>query len=98
MLLWCIISGYAAYAVYLLPKDKQEYTKTYDMARQKDLYIRSLRQLIADESSVDVETLGQETKKRNQELNQIVDELDGLITELFYLRRAQAFQYRYYAY
>lgn len=94
---WRIL-GYAEYAICLLPKDKSEHSKTYDITRQKELYIRSLRQLIADESSIDSETLGPEKKKRDRELNQIVDELDGLITELFYLRRAQAFHYGYYEY
>ena len=94
---WRIL-GYAEYAICLLSKDKPEYTKTYDVTRQKELYTRSLQQLIADESSIDSETWGQEKKKCDRELNQIVDELDRLITGIFYLRRAQNFQYTYYEY
>lgn len=92
------ILGYAEYSVYLLPKTKSEISKTYDIAKQKELYIRSLRQLIADEAKIDFNTLGKEKTERTQELNRIVDELDKLITDIFYLRRAQEFQYGQYEY
>lgn len=92
------ILGYAEYSIYLFPKEKNELEKTYDITKQKKLYIKSLRQLIEDESKIDFETLGQEKIIRNKELNTIVDELEKLITDNFYLRRAQEFQYRYYEY
>lgn len=90
------ILGYAEYSIYLLPKGKGDISKTYDISKQKELYIKSLRQLIEDESEIDLETLGQEKVARNKELNAIVDKLDKLITDNFYLRRAQAFQYVHY--
>ena len=37
-----------------------------------------------------------EKAKRMKELNKIVDNLDKLITDIFYLRKAQAFHYKYY--
>jgi hypothetical protein len=92
------ILGYAEYSIYLLPKSKNDIEKTYDITRQKELYIKSLRQLIEDESKIDFNTLGQEKITRNIKLNKIVDELNKLITNNFYLRRAQEFQYGHYEY
>lgn len=92
------ILGYAEYSIYLFPKEKNELEKTYDINKQKELYIKSLRQLIEDESKIDFETLGQEKIKRIKKLNEIVDELDRLITDNFYLRRTQEFHYSNYEY
>ena len=92
------ILGYAEYSIYLYPKNGEKFEKTYDISRQKELYIKSLRQLIKDESTIDFETLGKEKVERTKKLNDIVDKLDRLITDIFYLRRAQAFQYENYEY
>lgn len=90
------ILGYAEYSIYLLPKTKDDISKTYDITKQKELYIKSLRQLVEDESTIDFNTLGQEKVIRNQKINKIVDELNKLISDIFYLRRAQEFQYGHY--
>jgi hypothetical protein len=92
------ILGYAEYSIYLLPKEKKDIEKNYDIAKQKELYLQSIRQLIEDESKIDFTTLGKEKTERNKELNLIVDQLDRLITDNFYLRRAQEFHYRHYEY
>lgn len=92
------IVGYVEYSIYLLPKTKDDIVKTYDITKQKELYIKSLRQLIDDESKIDNETLGKEKTERNKELNKIVDELNKLITDNFFLRRAQEFHYSHYEY
>lgn len=92
------ILGYAEYSIYLLPKNNENIFKTYDITKQKELYIKSLRQLIEDENKIDFNTLGQEKIERTNKLNKIVDELDKLITDNFYLRRAQEFQYDHYEY
>lgn len=92
------ILGYAEYSICLLPKNKDDFEKTYDIAKQKALYIKSLRQLIEDESEIDFKVFGKEKAERNNQLNRIVDDLEKLITDIFYLRRAQEFQYRYYEY
>lgn len=92
------ILGYAEYSIYLLPKTKSDISKTYDITKQKEFYIKSLRQLIEDESKIDFNTLGKEKIERTKNLNKIVDELDNLITDNFYLRRAQEFQYGHYEY
>jgi len=92
------ILGYAEYSIYLYPKNSNDFEKTYDITKQKELYIKSLRQLIRDESTIDFETLGNEKIERIRKLDKIVDELSSLITDIFYLRRAQAFQYGNYEY
>jgi hypothetical protein len=92
------IIGYAEYSIYIIPKDKNDFEKTYDITKQKDLYIKSLRQLIEDENKVDYNTLGEDKVVRTKELNIIIDQLDSLITDNFYLRRAQEFHYGHYEY
>lgn len=92
------ILAYAEYAIYLLPKSKAEIHKTYNITKQKELYLKSLRQLIEDESKIDFEILGKEKTIRNQTLNEIVDKLGKLITNNFYLIQAQEFQYAHYKY
>jgi hypothetical protein len=92
------ILGYAEFSIYLLPKEEEDITKTYDISKQKELYIKSLLQLIEDESRIDNNSLGQEKFERTKKLRKIVNELDKLITDNFYLRRAQNFHYEYYEY
>lgn len=90
------ILGYAEYSIYLYSEQSDNIEKTYDIAKQKELYIKSLRQLIDDESKIDNETLGKEKIQRNKELNKIVDDLSKLITDNFYLRMTQEFHYKHY--
>lgn len=92
------ILGYAEYSIYLYSDQIDNFEKTYDITKQKELYIQSLRQLIDDESKIDNKTLGKEKIERNKELNIIVDDLNKLITDNFYLRRTQEFHYRNYEY
>lgn len=92
------ILAYAEYSVYLYSQNKDNIEKNYDITKQKGLYIQSLRQLIEDESKIDNESLGQEKIERTKELNKIVDDLNKLITDIFYLRRTQEFHYRHYEY
>lgn len=92
------ILGYAEYAIYLMPKEGELTDKKYNINQQKALYIKSLKQLIKDENQLDFDTPPKEKPERLKELHQIVDELDKLITNLFYLRRAQEFQYSNYEY
>ena len=92
------ILGYAEYSVYLYSQSKDNIEKTYDISKQKELYIKSLRQLIDDESKIDNETLGNDKIARIKELNKIVDDLNKLITDNFYLRRTQEFHYGHYEY
>ena len=90
------ILGYAEYSISLL-KGKIDDSETYDITRQKDLYVKSLRQLIDDKMEVDDVPFSEEEKEeRSKEFNGFVDELDKLITDVFYLKRAQEFHYRRY--
>lgn len=92
------IPAYAEYSIYLYSLYMIDFEKTYDITKQKEIYIKSLRQLITDESSIDIETIGNEKDKRTKDLNKIVDNLAELISDIFYLRRAQEFQYENYEY
>jgi len=90
------ILGYAEYSIYLLPKNKGDIEKTYEITKQKELYIKSLRQLIIDETKIDSYSLDKNRTEKYKKLNKFVDELNKLITDNFYLKRAQEFQYGYY--
>jgi hypothetical protein len=92
------ILGYAEYSVYLYKEHENTLTKTYDISKQKEYYIKLLRQLIEDESKIGQETSVTEKIKSKKELNKIVDNIDREISDIFYLRRAQEFQYEYYEY
>lgn len=93
------ILGYAEYAIYLYKQsEKNSIDKTYDITKQKALYIQSLRQLISDESTIDFNVLGKKKIERTRQLNKIVDEIDKAITDNFYLRRTQDFHYGHYEY
>jgi hypothetical protein len=93
------ILGYAEFSIYLY-KQNEPYgiSKTYDITKQKELYIKSLRQLVSDESKIDFNATGQEKIERTKKLNKIVDEIDKAITDNFYLRRVQDFHYGHYEY
>ena len=82
------ILGHAEYSVYKFQFSEPE---RYDISAQKELYIKSLRQLIEDEVDDN-----KEKPKRMKELNKIVDNLDKLITNKFYLREAQEYHYENY--
>jgi hypothetical protein len=92
------VLGYAEFSVYLYKRYEDQLSKTYDITKQKALYIQSLRQLASDEVQNDNETLEQENTGRKKELNAIVDNINQAITDNFYLRRAQEFQYEHYQY
>ncbi|MGE8292361.1 MAG: hypothetical protein ACN6ON_11800, partial [Sphingobacterium sp.] len=86
------------YAIYLMPKDKSELRKTYDINKQKQLYIQGLRQLVADEVANNEGIEPQRKSSQIKLLNKIVDDINLLITDNFLLRRAQNFQSNYYEY
>ncbi len=90
--------GYAEYSVFTYKAIDGDFEKTYDIAKQKELYIKSLRQLIDDEITIDTEVRGEEKAKAGKVLNEIVDRLSQEITDVFYLRQAQNFHYSHYDY
>jgi hypothetical protein len=92
------ILGYVEFSIYLYKSYEGELSRTYDIAKQKGVYIQSLRQLVDDEIQNDNEMAEQEKTGRKKELNVIVDRIDKMITDNFDLRRAQEFQYEHYQY
>ncbi len=93
------ILGYAEYSVYLYKSNKEDIDKSHSIVKQKELYIKSLYQLIEDRMGIDTDLIDINEKNIGlKELNKIVNNLDKLITNIFYLRRAQEFQYRFYEY
>lgn len=92
------ILGYAEFSIYLYKSYENKLLKTYDISKQKRLYIQSLRQLIDDELQIDGETLEQAKTQSKQALNATVDNIEKAITDNFYLRQAQRFQYEHYQY
>ena len=93
------ILGYAEFSIYMYKQNEiYDISKTYDITKQKEFYIKSLRQLINDESSIDFNTTGQEKVERTKTLNKIVNDIDKAITDNYYLRRTQDFHYGHYEY
>jgi hypothetical protein len=92
------ILAYAEFSVYLYRKYEDHLSKTYDISKQKALYIQSLRQLVADEVQNDEEIPAPEKTGSRKELNAIIDSIDKAITDNFSLRRAQEFQHNHYQY
>ena len=92
------IAGYAEYSVSLFAGNEKYIAKTYHLKAQKDLYLSALRRQIQDEVSTDTLVIGKEKEKRYTTLNRFVENLDKLITDNFYLKRAEAFQYAKYEY
>jgi hypothetical protein len=91
------IAAYTEYSVYWYAKSKDFFTKNYAISKQKQYYIGSLKQLIKDEVSIDNEVIGSRLKReRILEFNKLVDDLNNLITDNFYLKQAQAFHYSHY--
>lgn len=86
------------YAIYLMPKDENELRKTYAIDKQKQLYIRGLRQLVADDTANNNGIEPQWKLSQIKRLNKVIDSIHQLITDNFSLRRAQYFQSNYYEY
>lgn len=89
------ILGYAEYSIYWYSRE-DGFSKTYNVSSQKDIYIKSLRQLINDEIEIDDEINDDYKLEKKEELNHRVNSIEKLITDIFYLRRAQEFHYRFY--
>lgn len=94
------IVGYAEYSVYLysgIYKNDNFFTKKYNITKQKQLYINSLLQLINDKESVDFNTIDKKGKaERKIKFLEKVYNIKKLISNYFYLKRAQEFQYSHY--
>jgi hypothetical protein len=89
------ISGYSEYAIYR-GMDNEYYQRTYDISRQKQLYISSLKQLINDELRSTYGILEKDKPGLKKQLFETVRHIDGLITNFYYLKMTQEFQYSNY--
>lgn len=91
------ILGYTEYSIYLHSLDNDaSFKDPYDISKQKKLYLQSLRQLVKDETKIDTESTEEQKIDRSKKIDLLVDELDHLITNIFYLRCAQHFHYEHY--
>ncbi|SDI30199.1 hypothetical protein ACQ86K_22080 [Mucilaginibacter sp. P19] len=88
------IFGYAEYSVYKYKyHEENKDFKKYNVVKQKQLYIKLLKQHIDDELNAIFFT-GEETQKLKlkKALTEKADDIDHLITGYFYLEEAQEFQ------
>lgn len=90
------IYAYATYAVYIYGKQPNE--KSYPADKEKKFFIGGLKQKVLDDEqyNFDAAVDAAAKKKRKEELLKLVDGLDQLITDHFYLEEAQEFQYSHY--
>lgn len=89
------IHAYAEYAIYTAIDD-ENLAKEYNINDQKKLFISSLKQLIMDEAEYNFNYSPREKKMRKIELFSKVEQLNQLISNFFYLKKAQEFQYHFY--
>jgi hypothetical protein len=91
------INGYAEYYIYEYGKMSGYYDRFKDISNQKKLYIRTLRQIVEDVSFND-ESLHNKIKREYlmSEFSENIVRLDSLISNYFYLKKAQEFQFSYY--
>lgn len=89
------IAGYAEYAIYQ-GANNDYYLKNYNIIKQKTWYIISLKQKITDELNSNDDIYPKDKIKLKKELFETVNKIDRLITNYFYLKMAQGFQYSNY--
>lgn len=86
------------YSIYILAYDKEYFEKKYDFRKQKELYIKSLVQYVADEESQNVyyqmDLVENKPKaiERAKKLKEKIDIIQKLITNYFYLNQVQDFE------
>lgn len=91
------LNGYAEYGVYEYRSFYEIDNKLTNVQKLKQLYLTSLKEIIHNEIELDNELPFRIDKiKRENELLRFVATLDKTITNSFYLKKAQQFQYSYY--
>lgn len=95
------LNAFAEYSIYLLTVNGKYFDKKYDFNKQKNLYIKSLIQYVADEESqnvyyqIDLNENKPRALERVKELKGKIDILQKLITNYFYLNQVQDFENNY---
>lgn len=93
------IEGYVEYDIYQHKWNKTEqYQDEKKIAKQKALFIQSLRQIIIDADLQRNDIPKEYRIKRLKNMNRMVDDIANNISDLFYLRNAQSFLYAHYSY
>lgn len=91
------ILGYAEYSIYLLDADNRDYYyKRYNISAQKNLYIKSLNQLVTDEVENNFDISQNDKPSLKKELLETVKQIDSLVNNYYYLTMAKEFQYSHY--
>jgi len=91
------INGYAEFGVYEYRSFYDIDNKLTDIQKLKQLYLTSLKEIVHREIELDNEIPQRSDKiKRENEVLKYVATLDKSITNYFYLKKAQQFQYSYY--
>jgi hypothetical protein len=91
------IVGYAEYAIYGYSRREDYFAQSYDISQQREFYLNLLKQIIVDEENLGIDALDRKKKaERRKALFEKINWLGKLITDNFYLRRAEEFQYSYY--
>jgi len=94
------IAGYVEYAIWFNSIDQSSFGRNYNIKKQKDLYIESLRQFVKDELSennFNPAVISPENKMSLQkDLDKLIDHISTLVSNYFYLKNAQSFQYAHY--
>jgi hypothetical protein len=92
------IYAYAEYSVFLRKAydeyDARDYN--YPVTMQKSFFIGFLKQLVMDDEKYDLEVTLSDKRERKLMLIKKINELNALITDHFYLREAQGFNFSQY--
>lgn len=90
------IPAYVEYSLHLYGSNKEFYTKEYAINRQKQLFINMLRQFITDELGVNYEHSPEDKEETRKILVTVVNDIESLITDFFFLSQAQEFRHANY--
>jgi hypothetical protein len=91
------INGYAEYGVYTYANYKSQYIKEGSIVPQRTAFINALKQMITTTVKNDPDGFPQNDKHITAaQLLAVADNLGKLLTDYFYLKKAEEFQTGYY--
>lgn len=90
------IQGFAEYSIYRYKSNIDWFTKKYPISSQKSIFIKALKKYIEEEETNLYNTDKSSRIERKAESDAHVTKIDSLITNYFYLKMAQEFQYSNY--
>lgn len=89
--------GEAEYTIYLYALTRNYFTVKYDITKQKNLFIQTLKQVVDDRLGNTFDILETEKPKLKKKINALINEIDSEITDSFFLAQAQRFCFNNYA-